>query len=203
MKKLLYTICFLFGLAFSAQAVHAATEFVSTIDPDNALGTDYTNLSTWASACECDLTSASTSVFSYSVASGTIPDLANVQGETSGAVASSTHMTASTTSAQILLTNVSGAFQSGETLYIQGQATSTTYVILSDTGDSAIAVANCRSTGGSADTSAVTVGTGWTTSATNYIKIWTDPDDEYGRHNGKWDEGKYRLVTNSGNSLTI
>ena len=192
MKKFLYAICFIFGLAFSAQAVNAATEFISTIDPDNAAGTDYTSLSAWEGAVQADLTSASTSVFSYSTASGTIPDLAGIQGETSGATASSTHMTASTTSSQILLTNIVGTFQSGETVYIQGQATSTTYVILSNTGDSAIAVATCRSTGGTADTAAVDID-GWTTSATNYIKIWTDPDDVYGRHGGKWDEGKYRL----------
>ena len=60
-----------------------------------------------------------------------------------------------------------------------------------------IAVAKCRCTGGTADTTAVTI-EGWTTSATQYIKIWTDPSESY-RHNGTYQTGnKYRLeVSNS------
>jgi len=34
---------------------------------------------------------------------------------------------------------------------------------------------------------------GWTTDADNYIKIWTDPDDPYGRHKGKWDTAYYHI----------
>jgi hypothetical protein len=55
-----------------------------------------------------------------------------------------------------------------------------------------ISIAKCRSTAGTADTTAVTID-GWTTDATRYIKIWTDPTESY-RHNGKWDAGKYRLL---------
>ena len=59
-----------------------------------------------------------------------------------------------------------------------------------------IAVAKCRCTGGTADTTAVTID-GWTTSSTQYIKIWTDPAESY-RHNGTWQAGnKYRLLTAS------
>ena len=55
-----------------------------------------------------------------------------------------------------------------------------------------IAVAKCRCTGGTADTTAVVID-GWTTSATDYIKIWTDTSESY-RHSGKWETGnKYRL----------
>lgn len=55
-----------------------------------------------------------------------------------------------------------------------------------------IAVAKCRCTNGTADTTAVVID-GWTTSATQYIKIWTDPAEEY-RHSGKWVAGnKYRI----------
>jgi hypothetical protein len=55
-----------------------------------------------------------------------------------------------------------------------------------------IAVAKCRCTAGTADTTAVTID-GWTTSATQYIKIWTDPSESY-RHNGTWQTGnKYRI----------
>jgi len=50
----------------------------------------------------------------------------------------------------------------------------------------------CRCTGGTADTTAVTID-GWTTSATQYIKIWTDPSESY-RHNGTYETGNhYRL----------
>jgi len=47
-----------------------------------------------------------------------------------------------------------------------------------------------------ADTTAVTID-GWTTSADNYIKIYTPQggteSNSSQRHSGKWDEGKYRL----------
>jgi len=71
-----------------------------------------------------------------------------------------------------------------------------------------IAVAKCRSTNGSADTTAVTIA-GWTTSSSCYIKIWTDPSDTGGdgrngsyRHLGKWPStGKiYRLNVGSSTS---
>ena len=59
-----------------------------------------------------------------------------------------------------------------------------------------IAVAKCRCTGGTADTTNVTID-GWTTSSTQYIKIWTDPSESY-RHNGKWQTGnKYRIVSSA------
>ena len=55
-----------------------------------------------------------------------------------------------------------------------------------------ISIAKCRCTGGTADTTAVTVD-GWTTDATRYIKIWTDPTEGY-RHNGTYQTGnKYRI----------
>jgi len=55
-----------------------------------------------------------------------------------------------------------------------------------------IAVAKCRCTGGTADITGVTID-GWTTSATQYIKVWTDPSESY-RHNGTYQTGnKYRL----------
>jgi hypothetical protein len=57
-----------------------------------------------------------------------------------------------------------------------------------------IAVAKCRCTGGTADTTNVTID-GWTTSTTQYIKIWTDPAESY-RHNGTYQTGnKYRIET--------
>lgn len=65
-----------------------------------------------------------------------------------------------------------------------------------------IAVAKCRCTGGTADTTSITIN-GWTTSETKYIKIWTDPAESY-RHNGTWQTGnKYRIDSNSGSWNTI
>lgn len=59
-----------------------------------------------------------------------------------------------------------------------------------------IAVAKCRCTGGTADTTAIVID-GWTTSATQYIKVWTDPSESY-RHNGTYQTGnKYRLETSA------
>ena len=56
-----------------------------------------------------------------------------------------------------------------------------------------IAIAKCRCTGGTADTGGYVYINGWTTSATQYIKIWTDTSESY-RHNGAWQTGnKYRL----------
>lgn len=57
--------------------------------------------------------------------------------------------------------------------------------------DGEIAVAKCRSTGGTADTTAVVLD-GWTTDADGYIKIWCDPAESY-RHAGVYSASKYRL----------
>ncbi len=59
------------------------------------------------------------------------------------------------------------------------------------TSGNEIALATCRSTGGTADTSSLDI-SGWTTDATRYIKIWTDPDESY-RHDGKWKSNAYRI----------
>ena len=59
-----------------------------------------------------------------------------------------------------------------------------------------IAVAKCRCTGGTADTTKVFI-SGWITSSTQYIKVWTDPTESY-RHNGTYQTGnKYRLELTS------
>ena len=61
------------------------------------------------------------------------------------------------------------------------------------TSTNEIRIAKCRhaTATSTADQVAVSI-SGWTTDATRYIKIWTDPTESY-RHNGKWDTGKYRL----------
>jgi hypothetical protein len=66
-----------------------------------------------------------------------------------------------------------------------------------------IAVAKCRCTGGTADTTYFTID-GWTTSATQYIKIWTDPTESY-RHNGiVYPSGNvYRFESNVANAFNV
>jgi len=86
-------------------------------------------------------------------------------------------------------------FQSGEQLQVDGS----NYIIISNTGDSAIATAKIDGAWTSADTTAVTI-SGWTTTSTNYIRIYTATA---ARHNGKWDTSKYRIVTSNGNTFTI
>ncbi len=93
--------------------------------------------------------------------------------------------------AQQLRTGQSG-FQSGEQL----QVDINNYAVISDNGQDPIAIAKIDGAWTSADTTAVTID-GWTTDATNYIKIYTTTA---ARHDGKWNTGKYRLeVTAAGN----
>ena len=61
-----------------------------------------------------------------------------------------------------------------------------------------IAVAKCRCTGGTADTTAVTI-SGWTADATRYIRVTADTGHEAA---AKWDSSKYRLeITNPSATL--
>ena len=57
-----------------------------------------------------------------------------------------------------------------------------------------VMVFHCRSSSGTADTTAVSFA-GWTTDDTRYIEVICDDDETYGhnRHSGKWDTSKYRL----------
>jgi len=64
-----------------------------------------------------------------------------------------------------------------------------------------IAVAKCRATSGTPDTTAVTIDN-WTTDADHYIKIWTDPSESY-RHNGKWDGTKYNIEGDGAHTIKI
>ncbi len=68
------------------------------------------------------------------------------------------------------------------------------------TSTNEIRIAKCRYATATStyDGTAVTI-TGWTTSATQYIKIWTDPSEPY-RHSGKWDTSRYRLDVDGGGS---
>jgi len=175
---------------FIANQAFAATEFISVVDTGGA--GDYSSLSSWEQYNQCDLTATTTLVFSHGGITGTIADGSSVTGATSGATGTITHAT----DTQILIYGISGTFQSGEQVY---ETLDTNYVVISDAGDSAIAVASCQATGGAADTTAVTID-GWTTSDTNYIKIYTT---QANRHDGVWDDTKYRLYGTSGTIVNI
>ncbi|MCK5592452.1 MAG: hypothetical protein KAI72_10900, partial [Candidatus Pacebacteria bacterium] len=162
-------------------------EFVSIVDPDDAAGTDYTSLSSWESNNQADLTAVTTMVFSHAGITGAISDTDSVTGVTSGATADVVHATAT----QILLENISGTFESGEQVY---QTQDTNYVTISNDGDMAISVASCRSSAGTADQTAVSID-GWTTNATNYIKVYTPQEN---RHSGIWNDSVYRLSLTAG-----
>jgi len=149
-----------------------ATEFVCTI---RATGGDYSTLSSCESANECDLTAATTKVFSHGGITGTIPDGSPVVGYTSGATGVATHVTAT----QILIVSISGTFQSGEKVYLgeafdlgfdNGFESLSEYVTLSDAGDSAIFVMECFNDWPTGLTDICNVN-GWTLDATNKVVI--------------------------------
>ncbi|OGS27689.1 MAG: hypothetical protein A2297_00335 [Elusimicrobia bacterium RIFOXYB2_FULL_48_7] len=125
-----------------------------------------------------------TRVFAYEGLIGTISDSATVTGQTSSATGIAIHVTTT----QVLIKNISGKFQSGETITAPSGS-----LTLLDSGSPAIAVAKIDGTWTSTDTSRVDLD-GWTTSETNYIKIYTTPE---ARHNGTWSNDKYRLSVNS------
>jgi len=154
-------------------------EFVSTIMES---GGDYDSLSSWEDAIECDLTSTSTRVYSFSDHSGTIPDGTTVSTDSGASTATLLHQ--SNLNNQVLLVNIHGSFDAGDVV-----TDGTNTVTLSNNGAPAIAVAKIDGTWTSPDTTPVTID-GWTTDADHYIRIYTT---ETARHNGKWDESKYRL----------
>jgi hypothetical protein len=165
-------------------------EFVSVVDPG---GTgDYSSLSAWNTGIVTDLTAATTQVFS-GTRNNTVADNATVYLCRGESYQSHSATVVHATSTQILVDAITGSATetSGDTWESASNCAGTTYFTISDGGNSAIAVATCRTTNGAADTTAVTI-SGWGTSDTNYIKIWTDPDEPY-RHQGVWDDTKYRL----------
>jgi hypothetical protein len=172
--------------------IFSGTEFVSVVDPGGA--GDYSSLAAWNNGVKTDLTVPTTQVFSGSKALA-VGDNASVTLYRGGASQSVTGTVVHATASQILVESISNfafAFQSGDQWRVDGS----NYFTITNSADSAIAVATCRTTNGAADTTPVNI-TGWTTSPTNYIKIWTNPTENY-RHAGKWDDTKYRLEVSSG-----
>ena len=168
------------GAGWDIGADEGTVEFVSTVMQS---GGNFSTLSSWEDAIDSDLVADTTRVFAHGGITGTIVGGNTVTGLTSGATATVVYAT----SAQILLHTVSGIFQSGETL----QVTAGNSVVISDNGNPASAVAKIDGAWSVADTTAVYID-GWTSGPDNYIKIYTTPD---ARHNGKWDEGKYRRAS--------
>ncbi|MBU4332311.1 hypothetical protein KKD20_04275 [Patescibacteria group bacterium] len=192
MKYLKFTILSLAIIScfFAVQNVSAATEFVSTI---RATGGDYSMLSTWEAAVQSDLTASTTVVYSGTGAGG-LPTGTVLELFRGGVYQDITASTTATTTTQILVNSFSGNYkvlQDGDQ-WRKASSTANMWTVSSaGLGDSAIAIAQIDGAWASADTTAVAIA-GWTTSATNYIKVYTTAS---ARHNGKWDEGKYRLVS--------
>jgi four helix bundle suffix protein len=204
-KNLITFIIFIIIISFIAvftgtKTAHAATEFVSIVDPGGA--GDYSSLSAWNTGVAADLTAATTQVFAGTL-NNAVSDNTTVYLCRGESYQSHYATVVHATDTQILADAINGSATetSGDTWESNSACNGTIYFTISNGGDSAIAVAKCQTTDGSADTAAATID-GWTTSDTNYIKIWTDPSEPY-RHQGKWDETKYRLTISNDSGITI
>ncbi len=166
------------------------TQFTATVKPS---GGDYTSLNSAVTGLANDLTLATIKVFSISAS--TTPTIAagdTVLGQTSLATGVCVLVNAART--QILIKTIAVAsFLSGE--IVQKTADANVNVTLSNTGDSPIIGIECYSM---SDTTPVDI-SGYTTSSTNYIYIYT-PISE--RHNGKWSPAKYSLEYSGGDNFT-
>ncbi len=164
-------IILLLSLNFSHNCF-AATEFVSQIN--GGVAEDFNTLTLWEAAMDDagDITAADVKVFTVNVETVAFADGEAVTGGTSGATGTCIHQSAT----QILIDGIaSGPFVAEQiTGGVAGDIT-----ILND-GDSSIIVAECYDDDGDLNDKA-TVISGFTTSATNYVKI-TSPVGE--RHDG-------------------
>lgn len=139
-----------------------ATQFTATVQASSG---DYTSLSAAESGLQNDLTAADIKVFSISASSvTTIAPGDSVLGQTSLATGTCVLVNASRT--QILIKSIAVSnFISGEVVQKTTDATKT--VTLSNAGDSPIIGIAC---GGIQDV--YTIFDGWTTSATNYVRVY-------------------------------
>ena len=156
-------------------------EFVCTIKPT---GGDYTTLSQWSEAIDCDLT-VSTNVVFNGVKTGTMNDGALVTGSVSGAQAKVWHATVDGT--QIFVNVTNGMFASGEQIRVN----ESNYFTTSDNGNLVIAVAECYAMEHPGSVYLAAHTGHWTTGPNNYIEIRTPVSE---RHNGKWDDTKFRMT---------
>lgn len=146
-----------------------ATEFITTLRDGTG---DFSLMSSWESSVQCDLTAATTKVFSHGGITGSIANNDTVTGQTSGATGS---VVGVVTGTQILLDGITGTFQSGEV----AQVSAGNSVTLSDAGDSPIAVLECYNDWASGLSDNVTI-SGWTTGASNTIIIRAASGEAHG-----------------------
>jgi len=194
MKYLFLTILSLF--IFIPSIAHGATEFISTIQQT---GGDYSTLSSWEAAVQSDLTATTTRVFS-GTGTGQLSNGDTVTCVSGGAHNGITARVVATTTTQILLDNATSSedviLSDGDT-WENGVNVWTVSGTGSELGDTAIAIAKIDGAWTEADQTAVDI-TGWETDSTHYIKIYTTAA---ARHDGKWDDTKYRLETNNNVAL--
>ncbi len=169
-----------------------ATQFTATVKPS---GGDYTSLSDAVTGLANDITVADIKVFSISAHSTpTIAAGDTVLGQSSLATGVCVLVNAART--QILIKTIVGTFQSTET--VQKTAVPTVNVTLSNIGDSPIIGIACYSM---SDTTVVVIDGTFATSSTNYLYIYTPLSE---RHNGKWNDTKYRLdISTNDDSIDI
>ena len=124
-------------------------------------GTDYGTVTAWNAAVAADITAATTKVFAHGGITGTVGDGASVEGQSSGATATVAHATAT----QIMLTGISGTFQSGEEVRVSaGNA-----VTISDAGGDVNECVLAFYDDGGKFTEAGATLSGWTTDSTHKV----------------------------------
>ncbi|OGS21987.1 MAG: hypothetical protein A2252_00395 [Elusimicrobia bacterium RIFOXYA2_FULL_39_19] len=172
------------GVSNASQWYLPPAEFVCTIKAGTG---DYSTLSLWETATQCDLTVSTVVVFSHSGITGAITNNSTVWGLISGATGTVVHVTTPTAgSGQVMLKGIEGSFISGEQVY-KNQGTN--FVTISNVGNSVIAVAECYADwpGG---TGSLDID-GWTTGPYNFIKVYAPASE---RHNGAWNSNKFNIL---------
>jgi len=173
------------------------TPFIATIMES---GGDYSSLSDWEDAVECDLTATTTRVYSGSLAGSLAENASVTLADSSGTPytpAITGTVVAHTANGQILIDNIDGSDTLQASNNDRWEADDSNYWTVSgsnyDLGDYAYAVAKIDGTWDEADSDTTGIQIdGWTTDADHYIKIYTT---DTARHNGRWDETAYRIYT--------
>lgn len=160
-----------------------ATEFVCTVGWSGPPTRDFKQLSLWSITCHCDLTAASTKVFSSTKHTGTkfgVQDGRLVYLYRGGILQDCKAWFLHATETQTLVRDISGTVtpQAGDQWR---QTADNTYgwVTINNAGDSAIAVAKCYKDGDMRDIISLI---GWQTNSVNRLKLYA-PASEI--HSGK------------------
>jgi acid phosphatase family membrane protein YuiD len=185
------------GYVWDIGADQGAVEFVSTV---MASGGDYSTLSAWQTGNNVDLMVSTTQVYSGTRTS-TIADATTIYQCRSGVYQSVTATAVHVTSTQLLAKTLTsaGSVQAGDIWYTNNTCNSANYFTTSNAGNPAQSTAKIDGAWITADTTGVTV-SGWNTGPANYVKIYTTTT---ARHQGKYDQGRYRLETSGSSSLIV